>query len=318
MPRSKNPGVPLLPSQILMDLGRPTLGVVTVASLGHANLDRRHLSRRARAELWTRTARGVYVPSVGDEVSPEQAVLSAALAVPNSIVIGWSAALIRGLSVPDDEGLRPVQLGLAAPRHSRRPGVHRFSGPLPSIPWQTIRIASPALIVITVAAAGESAWRVERLLDEVLTRRMTTTTKIGALIDEPGWTKVHGRRQLMAALAARSDGRHKFRSNYERAVKRWIAQAGLPAPRSNHLVTTPSGAIEVDFAWPAHRVNLEVSPFVTHGSRKASRRDIDRRNALFDLGWRVIEADDRHLLTAESFEPILRSLRSALTDLRHV
>jgi hypothetical protein len=318
MPRSKNPGPPLLPAQLLSELGRPTLGIVTVASLEQAGGDRRQLSRRAAARTWARTTRGVYVPRVGDEICAEQIVLSAALGVPKSIVIGWSAAVVRGLTVPENEGLAPVQLGVAAPRHSRRPGVHRISGPLPFMPWHAVRVATPALIVVTVTASGESAWRVERLLDDVLTRRMTTVAKVHALIHEPGWTKFRGRGHLTAALNARADGRHLFRSNYERSVKRWITRAGLPAPKINHLVNTSAGPIEVDFAWPELRVNLEVSPFVTHGSRRATRRDIDRRNALFELGWRVIEADERHLVGAHCFQPILRSLHAALIDLRHV
>jgi very-short-patch-repair endonuclease len=61
-------------------------------------------------------------------------------------------------------------------------------------------------------------------------------------------------------------------------------RAGLPHPRVNTRIE----GIEVDFAWPAQRLVVEVDGFAFHGGPAAFERDRARDAALTLAGWRVL------------------------------
>ena len=118
---------------------------------------------------------------------------------------------------------------------------------------------------------------------------------------------------LLDLLAARTDG-IGHRSDLEQKVARWLRAAGLSGWRRNLKVPMPDGdPIEVDFAWPDHRVALEVSPFFTHGSRQKQERDVERRRALVLQGWRTIEATDPDLENEVAFRRCVSGLRELLS-----
>jgi hypothetical protein len=300
-------------SKLLADLGTDQLGLVSARDVIKASAYRSSLQNRVDAESWIRTDRGIYLPRLAPDLSVDQQILSAALAVPGSVIAGWSAARIKGLEVPESAGLDPVELAVPREHRSRKTGVVAFRGELPSTPWNTVRVATPALLIVGLAATGTPSRRLERLLDDCLAKRITTVTKISDLLTTGGWTRFSGRRALRTMLADRSDGRPTFRSRLEQQPDAWLAASGLPASQPNHLVETSIGVLELDRAWPRQRINLEFSPWGTHGSRQAQRRDADRRNALQACGWRVIEADDRQLGSAAAFALIVETLRPLLS-----
>jgi Protein of unknown function (DUF559) len=82
--------------------------------------------------------------------------------------------------------------------------------------------------------------------------------------------------------------------------------------RSNYRVQTSIGEVEVDFAWSSAKVVLEISPFFTHGSEQKQRRDLNRRRALTEAGWRIIEATDEHFCDQVSFRQIIASLHEVI------
>jgi hypothetical protein len=289
------------------------LQVVDLESLKEFGVHRNAALRRVDSGEWTRMARGVYrVASSGIVASIDQRMMAAVLAVPGSVIIGWFAAHIHGLPVLFDVKRLPVTLALPVNRRSTVVDVRRSSGPLPSRPWQTGRVATPVLTLVTLAASGASSAQLETVLDAALTRRLVTVKAIEALLDKPGWLRFRGRPKLVALLAARAGGRALFRSRTEAKVQRWIQSSSLPCPVSNLLVPTPYGAIEVDKAWQSPKVALEISPFWHHGSRVTQERDVDRRQALVTAGWRTVEADDRHLVDRRAFEPIIELLTGLL------
>jgi hypothetical protein len=78
---------------------------------------------------------------------------------------------------------------------------------------------------------------------------------------------VHGRKLLLELVAARAGGMG-HRSGLERKVRSWLNSAGLGGWTPNYRIDVGNGeVVEVDFAWKSARIILEVSPFVTHGSR---------------------------------------------------
>lgn len=78
----------------------------------------------------------------------------------------------------------------------------------------------------------------------------------------------------------------------------------------------PSRLWRWDYAWPEHRVALEVHGGLYtagHHSRGASQEgDFEKTNAAAELGWRVLHCVPRKLTHAATLETIRRAL--ALTD----
>jgi very-short-patch-repair endonuclease len=120
---------------------------------------------------------------------------------------------------------------------------------------------------------------------------------------------VPGRRTLLGLLDARH-GNIGHRSGLEQSVAGWLDAAGLTGWRANHRVPVRGGTLECDFVWIDDAVVLEVSPFVTHGSRATQERDAERRRLLVAAGWRVVEATDADLAGPQSFARCLDALRA--------
>jgi hypothetical protein len=75
----------------------------------------------------------------------------------------------------------------------------------------------------------------------------------------------------------------------------WGVLHALPRPPEvppyvqQHCVALPNGRrVEVDAAWPAARVAVELDGAAFHGSREARERDLRRDTALAGAGWVVL------------------------------
>lgn len=67
-------------------------------------------------------------------------------------------------------------------------------------------------------------------------------------------------------------------------------RAGLPRPQVNTALAVSGEVLEVDFAWPSHRLIVEVDGRRFHGSQSAFERDRRRDQLLTVCGWRVIRS----------------------------
>jgi REase_MTES_1575 len=85
----------------------------------------------------------------------------------------------------------------------------------------------------------------------------------------------------LAALAEHGPAVVMTRSELEVRFLELCRRAGLPAPDVNTVIE----GMEVDFAWPAVRVAVEVDGWETHGTRTAFGRDRRRAAALALAGW---------------------------------
>jgi very-short-patch-repair endonuclease len=285
------------------------LEVLETGDLARVRVHRDAAFRRVRSGEWAKMSAGVYrVASSGRVASIDQRMVAATMAAPGSVIIGWFAAHIYGLPVLADLSLRPVTVAVPFGRRSTVVNARRSAGPLPSRPWQVGRVATPVLTVVTLAAGGVTRDHLETVLDAALTSRLVTVDRISALLAKPGWLRFPGRPMLMLLLderARRVGGTALFRSRTEAKVHRWIAGSSLPSGVANLVVSTAIGDVEVDVGWEAARVALEISPFWHHGSRAKQERDLDRRQALLAAGWRIVEADDRHLKDKRTFQTVI-------------
>ena len=296
---------------LLRRLAQPCLGLVTTARAAEAGIDRWALDRRRRSGALEMLFPGV-LRLTSSAPTPQQRVLAAALAVPGSVIAATSAGITYEL--PVRSGVEQPVVAVVASRSARTPGVTtvRQTLQLPSRPWHTVRRATPAACMLLLPRFVD-AGTVERSLDHCLAHRLTTVRRVSDLLERMPAPAVAGRRMLLDLLAARTDG-IGHRSDLEQKVARWLRAAGLSGWRRNLKVPMPDGdPIEVDFAWPDHRVALEVSPFFTHGSRQKQERDVERRRALVLQGWRTIEATDPDLENEVAFRRCVSGLRELLS-----
>ena len=78
------------------------------------------------------------------------------------------------------------------------------------------------------------------------------------------------------------------RSVLERRFLRLLAADGLPTPVVGHRVRLKDGTrYELDFAYPAEHLAIEVDGHATHSTRRQRASDNDRANALAGAGWKI-------------------------------
>ena len=293
----------------LRHLARPQLGLVTLRQIEQVGIDHSAVTRRrasgALDEVFAGVLRLGAVPT-----TPEQRTLAAALAVPGSVVAASSAALVCGL--PVESSSAPI-VAVGRSRSARTAGIAvvRSQLVLPSRPWYTVRAATPEAALVLLPRFETEAV-VEECLDHCLAHRLTTVGRVRHLVESLPPRAVVGRSLLLTLLAARTSG-IGHRSGLERRVGRWLVGEGLGGFTRNLRVAIVGGEpIEVDFAWPDAKVALEVSPFFTHGSEAAQRRDVERRRVLAAEQWRTIEATDPDLVDEAAFRRCAGLIRRAL------
>lgn len=86
-------------------------------------------------------------------------------------------------------------------------------------------------------------------------------------------------------------------------------------PERNHRFH-PTRRWEIDFAWPEYRVGLEIQGGIWIGGAHARpmniERDLEKHNALLDLGWRVWHFTPKQVksgIAVQHLERVLLSLR---------
>ena len=297
---------PLALEREIVEVAGEQLGLVTLDQAARVGVDGDAIRRRVLAGLLIRMFVGVY-RLVGVEPTVKQSSLAACLAVPDSAVWGLSAAAVHGLPVggPGVALTVPPSIVVPANRNISAKGIdaHRTRHMPPTQPWKTGWITTvPATIVDLAGLVSDDS--LGRCLDHAIANRTATVASVLRIVNQRPTARFIGRKVLMGALNARSDGSLHHRSRNEQKVLRWMLAAGVPTPVCNLVVD----GVEVDFGWPGFLIALEISPFFTHGSELKQKRDAERRRILQKAGWWVIEATDEHLVSALAFAPIIADL----------
>jgi hypothetical protein len=194
---------------------------------------------------------------------------------------------------------------------ARRPGlvVHR-SGRL--TPAQItarggIPVTTPGRAVLDLAAAGLRGRRLESLLD----RAEALALDFGDLHEV---LRMHPRRPGATALAGllsqHTPGTVVTRSEMEERFLAACDRHDIPRP----AVNTRVAGFEVDFAWRAERLVVEVDGYAFHRSRGAFEDDRARDVALVLSGHRVLRFTWAQLTRRPGYVP--RALRRALSARR--
>jgi len=232
-------------------------GVVSVAQLRAAGLDKHRVHRRARAGHLHRVHRGVYaVGHLG--LGWEARWIAAVLACGAGAVLSHaSAAALWGL-------LRPIAgpTDVSVPTHAGRKG--------------------PAGINLHRREALGKAGRTERSRIPVTTPAQTIADIDGVF--SPRLVRRAIRQAEMAGLELGAElASDRTRSELERDFLRLCRRFGVPVPEVNVRV----GRWTVDFLWRRRRVAVETDFYGYHRGRVAFRedraRDLDLRRAGFAI-----------------------------------
>ena len=213
------------------------------------------------------------------------------------------------------EGFRPSQFVLTTPRSARSPGpdvrIHRAAlTPRDVSTLDGIAVTSVARTVLDLSAGHPDAV-VEAALDEVLCRKLVTPAQLRWFVRSLGPKGPAGTKRLRRLLSRREPSAAS-ESALERRVWRLLVQSGLPAPVAQHVVRDGSDFVaRVDFAYPAHRVAIEVDGYRWHSGRAAWARDLRRRNRLTELGWLVLHVT--HADLTERPDEIVKRIRRVLS-----
>ena len=287
------------------------LGLITVDQATKCGIDKHALARRRDSGALIPVFRHV-MRVAPFATTPPQRTLAAALAVPGAIIAGTSAALIHDFPLPLRRGTADAEvLSVVTNRPIRVRGVTvvRQITPPPNRKWQTTRLATPASTLLLLPRFVD-ADVVERCLDHCLVNRLASAKSISTLITTTPTRAVHKRQLLLDLLAERSNGMG-HRSYNEQDAGRWLKRAGLTGWERNHKVGVGVDLeVEVDFGWPGTRSALEVSPYFTHGSKAARKRDAERRRLLAGAHWHVIEAVDEDIANERAFARTVAALRA--------
>ena len=263
------------------------LHLITTPQAIAAGLTNRALTTRCKNGLLHRVHQGVYLFGQPTFL-PGAPELAGVLACGHEAVVSAvSACALLGLATRCDDA---VDITVVGGRRAR-PGIriHRVDaladadrGHLRGIP-----IVSPARALLDFAATA-TADELERGIAEAYALRLTTEAAINETIARnPHRTGVANLRTELA----REGGPAWTQREAERRMKLLLRRANLPTPVTQYRVA----GYPADFAWPEHRLIVEVDGFQFHGHRSAFERDRKRDAAHVLAGYRVIRITWRQL-----------------------
>ena len=260
-------------------------GLFTAAQARSVGVGKGVLDRRLRSGDLVAVDYGIY-RSVITPTTWHQRLLAACLAGP-AVASHRSAAGLWQLPVPDP---RPFEV--TALRHRRRSSS--------DVIWhesyllddrsvtevEGIPVTTPGRTVVDLAAVLTPDL-LQRVLDDVLRRRLASTDSLAHLLERLGPRRI-GAAALRAVLDARA-GPAVPESDLETQFELLVRSRGLPAPVPQLHVVTPAGRrLRIDFAYPDAMVGIELLGARFHANPERWAADVDRLGVLAALGWHML------------------------------
>jgi very-short-patch-repair endonuclease len=131
-------------------------------------------------------------------------------------------------------------------------------------------------------SAVTPAGPLRRLVKQAEFRGLTDFAAVAAIL------RRHPRRQgrrTLADIVERYADTGKTRSELEDRFLQFCARRGLPLPQTNVVLDVRGERVEVDCAWPAARIVVELDGRVAHGRQSSFHDDRARDRALLAAGW---------------------------------
>lgn len=258
----------------------------------------RMISRRLDAGRWLRLDTGIYALA-SHPFSWERQAMAATLSATGAVLAGLSAPALLGV-----DGFSRARLEIRVPRSKRTTrsalAVVRSGDDLPVTRIQNIPVLRPDALPFDLAGRISSR-RLEKLVDELLARRLTTIDELFDL-----WVSFsRGRRTGSVALrpileARRSDAYVPPTNELERLLFAACEHPSLPPVlRQVEMPWWPTGSGIVDGYAPSCRIILEADGRAWHTREADFERDRERDNLAAAHGHQVL----RFTWTALSRQP---------------
>jgi len=148
---------------------------------------------------------------------------------------------------------------------------------------------APIERVLVDLAAVERPWRVEFALDDALRKGKTTMGELHDFVEGEG-RGLWGCKKLRRLLADRPLDDVVLASKLEDKFARLLEDSSLPPIVRHHEVILRNGIPkELDFAYPHIKVAPETDGYRWHSGRMQWQEDLDKYNALAEIGWLLLK-----------------------------
>lgn len=273
-------------------------GVVTrIQALG-CGMSSTSVGRKVATGEWTTLAPGVYLRS--DRERTDAVELRAAVYGAGQEAVAWgpSAAWWHGLLERP-----PARHYVTVPHHRIRSCTRATRVRRRDLHWKdTVVVRSLPLtaLPLTVLEAATEMPSGSVLMGRALQRH--TSLEVLQQVHRRNSGR-HGARAASRLLCSAGDGGH---SEAERILHRILRDAGLTGWRGHVW----SCGFEIDVAFEARRVAVEVDGWAWHRDAHRHRRDAERQNVLVNAGWHVLRFTWHTLI--DDPDGVVRQIRSAL------
>lgn len=151
-----------------------------------------------------------------------------------------------------------------------------------------IPITTVTRTLIDLAATAEFR-ELESALDHALRDRLTSVNRLQRRLGELSISGRGGAVVLRKLLAERSIYERPPHSKFERRFLSLVRTARLPKPRPQFVVTDgPDFVGQVDFAYPALRIAIEMDSYGYHEDPLAFQVDRTQASRMAAMGWLVL------------------------------
>lgn len=271
-----------------------------------ADRSTRSFDRAIAVGILVRVDRNVAVLA-GVEITPHRRIAAAVLATRAAVLVSHrSAAFVWGAPV---DGVNPVDLLSPDGRGWRKaPGVrvHRPTDrqQVHAVIEKGFRVTSPLRTLVDLGAVAPHA--VVPTLEHMLIRGLVTAAAVQRAIERHGRRGRPGVPALRAALGELPLGRKAPDSVLEPLAARMFERAGV----TGWIFHAEVCGFEVDFAFPASKVVVELDGWAWHRTREAFERDRQRDAVLVSAGWVVLRFTWRQVHREEAW--VARTIASTL------
>lgn len=286
--------------------------LITLPQVVEAGGDRHRAQRRVAAGRWRRVRPGVFFVC-GHPFTWHSRVLAEVL----SAGLGALASHRSGTVLWDVPGCRQGRPELSVRRHHRPKHldarIHESTDLHLADPVIRYGIPTTGLVRTLLDASSVLTFeQTEQAIDAVI---RTTPTEWPDLYSA---LVLHSRRgrngcgTLRAVLDQRFGDKVITDSWFERVARRLLLDAGFPTPESQWNVFDGQAFVgELDLAWPAAKVGIELQSKGFHLNARSFERDPQKLNRIRLLGWTVLEFTWRFYV--EKPELLCSQVRQALS-----
>ena len=249
------------------------------------SLTAREIGMRLESGLWVAAHRGVYVVA-GSPPSWEQRAMLAQLC-------GGAKAVLSHLTAAHLHGflqLRPLLIDLIRPRALTAEGIRVHRGEVDPVDINRVgpfRITAPARTLIDLAGVLDFD-RLEDCLEEALLR---SSLDLSTLMERAQRIGIRGRpggAAIRRLLDLRDPHLVPTETKLETLLHRVLRAAEMPIPqRQVRIYDHGDFVTRIDFAYLPEYIGIPADSYEWHSRRRAWERDIDQRNRLLRMGWRL-------------------------------